>query len=51
MAGMLAVWFSIMCGGAAIGAKLHELAGIESFSWILASLTLQALAMTRGDDD
>lgn len=45
MARMFTVLFSIMCGGAAVGAKLHELAGIESFGWFLAALVLQAAAL------
>lgn len=45
MARMFAVLFSIMCGGAAVGAKLHELAGVESFTWIMGSLILQAIAL------
>lgn len=44
MARMFTVLFSIMCGGAAVGAKMHELAGTESFGWILASLALQLIA-------
>ena len=44
MAKVFTVLFSIMCGGAAVGAKLHELAGIESFGWILVSLALQLIA-------
>lgn len=49
MARLLAVWFSVMCGGAAIGSKLHEMAGVESLAWILASLALQALAINSND--
>ena len=45
MARMFTVLFSIMCGGAAVGAKLHELAGIDGTGWILASLLLQAIAL------
>ena len=45
MARMFTVLFSIMCGGAAVGAKLHELAGIEGVAWILTALVLQAIAL------
>ena len=45
MARMFTVLFSIMCGGAAVGAKLHELAGIEGVTWILMALVLQAIAL------
>ena len=44
MARMFMVLFSIMCGGAAVGAKLHELAGTQSLPWIVCALVLQAIA-------
>ena len=45
MARMFAVLFSIMCGGAAVGAKLHELSGMQSVTWIVCALVLQAIAL------
>lgn len=45
MARVFTVLFAIMCGGAAVGAKLHETAGINGLAWILASLALQAIAL------
>ena len=45
MARMFTVLFSIMCGGAAVGAKLHELAGMQSLTWIVCALALQAIAL------
>ena len=44
MARMFAIMFSIVFGGAAIGSKLYELAGIESYLWIIGSIALQVLA-------
>ena len=45
MARMFTVLFSIMCGGAAVGAKLHELAGMQSLTWIMCALVLQVIAV------
>lgn len=45
MARMFAVLFSIMCVGAAVGAKLHELAGMQSLTWIVCALILMAIAL------
>ena len=45
MARMFTVLFSIMCGGAAVGAKLHELVGMQSLTWIMCALVLQVIAV------
>jgi len=40
----LTVIAAIVLGGMAVGAKLHELAGLESYIWIIGSIMLQVAA-------
>lgn len=44
MAKTLTVIAAIVLGGMAVGAKLHELAGLESYIWIIGSIALQLAA-------